>query len=453
MGFTSRYGLKKINVGDNISDDSYKFSDADRDTEDLLLFLGVEGHHHSGGVGTSNTPTLGASLTVVSTSGVLPSGRRVFYRYTMISPTGTESGASPEAFVDTPAQIQTPAKPNLSFATTGGTLLPGNYYYVLSAYSGAVSNFETPAVNPEYLLVDSATSTNAITITLPALPSGATAFNVYRQAPDGPGYFFVASVDMSMATPPTTFVDTGLAPNCDRTRPLTNTTRQTNSVILSLPTALPAGWSWRIYRTFTVNDYTNSLLTTQSVSPYTDVGTPTTFGQPPLQGVTVGSPAKVQLTDMAEAQGRLPLSGVSAFPEIVTFTMDGNVFALTGTNVWVCEHPQATIVAVRASLGRGYMPSNQAVIVNVKKGSGATPTFASIFTADADRPRIPVGLQIGARMPPTAIMELVEGDCLTVDVDQGDTAEPPTAQDLTVSICLYSYGWADPLSHPWTVWP
>jgi hypothetical protein len=130
--------------------------------------------------------------------------------------------------------------------------------------------------------------------------------------------------------------------------------------------------------------------------------------------------------------------------------MDGNVFALTGTNVWVCEHPQATIAGVRASLGRGYTPTNQAVIVNVKKGSGATPTFASIFAADADRPRIPVGLQVGTKVPPTAITELVEGDCLTVDIDQADTfSSPVTAQDLTVSICIYSYGWTDPTSHPW----
>jgi hypothetical protein len=55
-------------------------------------------------------------------------------------------------------------------------------------------------------------------------------------------------------------------------------------------------------------------------------------------------------------------------------------------------------------------------------------------------------------MPPTAITELVEGDCLTVDVDQADTAEPPTDQDLTVSICIYGYGWTDPTSHPWAIW-
>jgi hypothetical protein len=151
------------------------------------------------------------------------------------------------------------------------------------------------------------------------------------------------------------------------------------------------------------------------------------------------SPAEQALLDAA----LLRLAEGAEFPHELVFAMDGDTFALTGSNVWVCEFSAFTILAVRAALGRGYSPTNQPVIIDVNKGSGATPVFTSIFAADADRPRIPVGLQVGPRVTPTAMTadatpmplgELVQGDCLTIDVDQADTAEPPTDQDLTVSI-------------------
>lgn len=450
-GYTSHYSLKKLNSGDSLSDDGYKFTDPDRDTIDLLLYLAGEAHHHTGGgSGGTTTPTEAANVTLVTNSGVLPAGRRVYYEYTYVDATGVESGASPEVFIDTPSQVSSPAKPTLTSVTTGGALAPGNYYYVLSAYTGS-SGYETPAVNPETILVTSSTLTNTITLTLPALPAGATGFNVYRQAPGGPGYFFIAAIDMSSV--PTTWDDTGaIAPNCDRTRPTVNTTRQTNSVTLTLPGTAPSlapGQSWRIYRSYTSGEYVNSLLATVTDITYTDTGTATTVGQPPFGAVSVGSPAQVLLTNGSEVQGRLPLANISAFPETVTFAMDGDTFELTGTNVWVCEYPQATIVGVRASLGRGYVPTNQAVIIDVNKGSGPVPTMTSIFAASADQPRILVGQQIGARVAPTATMELVEGDVLTIDVDQADDANPSTDQDLTVNIYLYCYGWTETTSHEW----
>jgi hypothetical protein len=446
MTYTAHYGLKKLNVGEVISDDSYKFSDADRDTEDLLLYLGAEGHRHTGGGGTNATPVDAPTLAVNTTSGILPAGRRIFYKYTLVDPTGGESGASPEAFVDTPAQVTPPAKPTLSSAATGGVLLPGNYYYVLSAYTGTVgSNFETQALNPEYLFVEGVTSTNRVTITLPALPSGAQGFNVYRQAPNGPGYFYIASIDMTGGSPPTTYSDDGtVEPNCDRTRPTTNSTRQTNAVILSLPTTLPAGWQWRAYRTFIVNDYANSLLTTSGTSPITDTGAPTTFGQPPVQGVSVGSPAKLLLTDAIETQGRAPMSAISAFPYILNFSLLGEVFVLQGSNVWICEFPKATIIGVRAALGRGLVPVGQDIIIDVNVGSGLNPTMTSIFANQGSQPKILVNNQIGNRVVPNADAELVAGDVLTIDVDQTGGS---TAANLVVAVYMYVYGWTSNISH------
>ena len=446
MTYTSHYGMKKLNVGEVISDDSYKFSDADRDTQDLLMYLGAEGHRHTGGAGSNDTPTAAPTLAVNTTSGILPAGRRIFYKYTLIDPTGGESGPSPEAFADTPAQVTPPAKPTLSSVATGGVLLPGNYYYVLSAYTGtAGSNFETEALNPEYHFVEGTTSTNRVTITLPPLPSGAQGFNVYRQAPNGPGYFYITSVDMTPATPPVTYIDDGtIEPNCDRTRPLTNTTRQTNTVILTLPTTLPAGWQWRVYRTFIVNDYANSLLATSSTSPITDTGTPTGFGQPPVQGVSVGNPTKIILTDSLEIQGKAPMAAISAFPYILNFSLLGDLFLLQGSNVWICEFPKATIIGVRAALGRGLSPEGQDVIINVNVGSGLNPIMTSIFASQATQPKILVGNQIGNRVTPDVDTELLAGDVLTIDIDQTGGA---TAQNLVVAVYMYVYGWTSSISH------
>jgi hypothetical protein len=442
MATTNHYGLKKIGSGESIADDSFKFSDADRDAIDLLLYEGTEGHHHTGGDSDTETPTTAPGLALVTTSGALPAGRRVWYSYSLVAPSGAETGGSPTAFIDTPVQVASPAAATAIFQTDGGTLAPGGYYYVLSAYT-ASSTFETPAINPVFLQVGSATATNVITLTLPALPAGASGFNVFRQAPGGPGYFWIASVDMTAATPPSGFEDTGLPPNCDRTRPTVNTTLSTNSVTVTLPFTLTVGQQWRIYRTYDVEDWTNSMLDTVETSPFVDVGGATFSGQPPSHSVSVGSPSKVLLTDRAEIQGRAPLSAVSAFPHVVTFSLEGPVYALFGTSTWLCEFPQATIVGVRALLGAGYTPAQDDVVVDVNVNG------TSIFEEEEDQPIIQPGDQVGTKVVPTDITELVEGDLITVDVDQAGGGASPTDHELTVQIALLVYGYTSATSHPW----
>lgn len=450
MSYTDHFALKKLGSGDHLSDESNKFTTVDRDTIDLLLYLGAQGHHHNGGPGSETADPEDALLvSLVTNSGVLPAGQRIYYQYTYVNASGLETGPAPEVFVDTPAQVASPGKPTLSSASTGGTLAPGNYYYVLSAYSGA-SVFETPATNPDFLLVEGVTVTNTLTLTLPTLPSGADGFNVYRQAPAGPGYFFIASVDMTAATPPSSWTDTGSTPpNCDRTRPTVNTTQQTNSIIVSLPGSpvLDPGQSWRVYRTMTTGDWTNSLLATVTDAvTYTDTGTPTTLGQPPFGGTAVGSPAPIGLTDGAEVEGALPLGTVSGFPLIVTFEQPGLLNdTTTGTIPWICEFPYATVIACRATLGVGSTPALQDVIVDINKGFGATPTFTTIYTDQAARPRVAVGTTVGARTQP-AVRSLMEGDALTVDIDQVGAGAVPTDVDLIVNIYLIVSGYPDDTS-------
>jgi hypothetical protein len=447
MEHTSRYGLAKVGPDDHLSDESYKFGVADRDILDLLAYLGAEGHHHTGGAGASTAPDSGPLVSLVTTSGILPSGRRVYYRYTLIDATGTETAASPEVFIDTPAAVSAPDRPTLSFATTGGDLPPGNYYYVLSAWEGN-SYQETAALNPQHVFVTGSLLTNTITVTFPELPFGADGFNIYRQTPNGPGYLFLASVDMTAATPPTTYIDDGsTSADPDRIRPTVNTTQSTNSVNIAVPTPLEDGQSWRIYRTFTAGDYTNSVLVTTEGSPYTDAGTATGYGQPPAQGVSVGNPSKVLLTDGAEVSGTLPM-GLVAFPHVVTFRRAGNLATpVTGTERWVCEFPAATILACRAFLGVDCTPAATDVIVDVNKGTtGATPTFATIYTTQGNRPMVEVGDAIGARTQPD-IRTLVAGDYLTMDLDQIGGGATPTDCDLGVNVYLIAHGYPTSTSY------
>jgi len=148
----------------------------------------------------------------------------------------------------------------------------------------------------------------------------------------------------------------------------------------------------------------------------------------------------VNLTDAEEVQGTLPMGRVS-HPFVTTFFWPGTLQEAIGTMVWVCEYPNARILGCRAALGVGFAPNGQDVLVDVNMGSGQspTPTFDTIYTTQANRPSIPVGYQIGERTVPD-IQDLVEGDMLTIDIDQTGEGATPTDQDLTVTVYGVAYG-------------
>lgn len=439
MGTTDHYGLKRMGPGESFSDEGWKFTDGDRVLMDRLLYLGAEGHRHIGAA--SDPPDLDdLTLTLDSASGSLPAGTRVYYKYTLVDVEGFETAPSVEEYVDTPAAIVEPAAPSLTLATTTGTLLPGQYYYVLTAYTTVNTN-ETKALYPAYLTVPAGTSTNKITLTLPTLPAGATGFNVYRKGPGEPRYYHLAST-----TSTTTYIDTGsVEEDCNRTVPVRNTTNSTNNVTATI-VAPPGGYTWKLYRTYVAGFYNSSLVhhiveeTSEGsgviTNSYVDMGLATLTGTPPTTSQTVGGPEQIDLG--TEVQGVLPMAGVAAYPFVAEFSVDGALTAQTGTHVWVCEFPRVAIQAVRASLGRGYTPASQPVIVDVNVGRGATPWMSSLFFTADDRPRVTVGNQIGTRVVPSARTHLTEGDVLTIDIDQAGGGATPTDRDLTVTV----YGWA-----------
>lgn len=450
QGSTNHYGLETLGAGDDLSASGYKFTDADRKQIDRLLYIGAEGHLHNGAAAVVNNPG-GAPIAALSiTGGTIPAGTRVYYKYTWVDVNGFESAGSPEGHMDTPAPITEPGSAHLAFTSTGGTLLPGVYYYILTAYS-PVNTAETKATAPAYLTIPIGHSTNKVRITLPTLPAGADGFNVYVKKPGEVRYNYLTSIDMTVATPPTFFDDTGaIAEDCNRTIPTRNSTNGSNAATISLPGAIPAGATWKLYRTYQTGQYQSSLLhwvveeTFETsgiiVTTYQDVGNATTEGQPPTASQSIGGAPKIDLQDAGEVEGNLPM-GLTAFPTEITFFWPGLLQTAIGSMVWVCEAPNMKILGCRATLGVGYSPNGQNVLIDVNLGSGQSPTpmFSTIYTTQANRPYIVPGAQFGPRMTPN-VQLLVEGDMLTVDIDQAGEGATPTDQDLTVTIFGVAYG-------------
>lgn len=448
MGTTPHYGLNTMGPNAHFSDDGYKYVDADRRLLDVLAYLGAEGHHHTGAAGESGTP-VAPTLALSESVGSLPGGTRLYYKVTLVDPSGIESAGSAEAWIDTPDVVAPPAAPSL-IVEPGGTLQPGSFYYALSAYFPLQSQ-ETNAPNVASVQVV-AGSTNRIRLTFPTLPAGALGFNVYRRRPGELDYFFVETVP-SAGGSPVNWIDDGSTDSaCDRRRPVTNQTQSTNAVDVSLGGATPAlpgeGWTWKVYRTLTNASYVNSFVhhvveETEEGSGVTalttvDTGGPAYASQPPTLNVVVGHPAKVLLTDGAEVEGQLPASMVdgavaaASYHEIV-FQFSGPVEPQNGTGCWPCEFPLFTILGVRCTLGRDSVPAVDPVIGDVKVWSGATPSWNSIFTSMGARPRVLAGTQFGERVAPQ-FADLVEGDVIVADILQAGGGATPTDADLVVTV-------------------
>lgn len=452
-GSTDHYGLMQLGAGEAFSTDGYKYTEADRQTIDNLLYLGAEGHKHTGTAGSIEEPDTAPDLELNSSGGTIPAGTRVYYKYTYVNVRGEESAASPEAFLDTPNSVDDPAAPSPSYTHTGGVLQGGNYYYVLTAYVDA-SIQESKATNPAFITIPATTATNEITLELPDLPDFASGFNVYRRKPGQTKYFYLDTIDMQVATPPSTYVDDGsVEEDCDRTLPKVNTTNSTNSIDITLPGATPAapeGYTWKLYRTYITASWSDSLLVhvveniseaSTTITPtYLDIGISTQDGIWPTTSLVVGNPSKIDLTDGAEVMGDLPMG---AFPFQHSFQWAGplDVEPVQGSAPFICEFPQAEIVHVRAALGRGSSPASTSVIVDINKApAGAAPSYSTVFTTQANRPVIAVGDQFGDPTTPDTIL-LERGDSLTLDIDQIGGGATPTDRDLVVTVYMIAYGY------------
>lgn len=443
--YSNHYNLIKLLPGERLSEDAYAFTKRNIDSIDHKLYLGAEGHIHDGAEPAVVDPTDQLQLEVVTGSGNIPSGITVFYKYTWVDQYGAETGPSVESSITTPTAIQTPQQPTLAKTSSGGALLPGAYFYVLSAYVDTI-NQETVGSNRGYITILAGTS-NLITLTLPSLPTGADGFNVYRKSPGSSTFHYLDSIDMAVATPPTIYEDDGsLTEDCNRIVPRSNTTSSGNSVVVTLPGStptVPLGYTWKIYRTYMLNQYDSSLLhwvveeTSEGsgivTATYTDVGASRLDGKYPSVSEIVGSPDKVLLTDGAEVQGFLP-GNMTDHVAVVNFGIDGPIHVEDGTFVWPVPFPQCYLKAAMASLGDGSSPSADPVQIDINKSNGgATPTYSSII--DVGPFEIEVGYQTSAAFTSfTSERLFAEGDTLRIDVVQEGGGATPNDYDLTVAL-------------------
>lgn len=460
--YSAHYNLTMLDIGDEFSVNNGAFLNRNISNLDQKVYLGAEGHHHDGESAVDYDPTAGPSLVLVPGSGSIPGGRTIRYRYTLVDTHGQETAASPEATITTPAPVIAPGTPTV-VRSTGGILLPGNYFYVLTAYKDA-NSLETTAGPRAYTSLTFSSGEKTITLDLPSVPAGADGFNVYRRSPGSTRFQWLDSIAMNVATPPTEYVDDGsIAEDCNRTVPHRNTTATTNSVLVSLPGAtpsLPDGFTWKIYRTYVSGDYDSSLLhhVVEETSEgsgiieisYSDVGASTLNSKFPAFTEIAGSPTKVLLTDMAEVQGTVPI-GTQVVPMLLTFTYPGAVAVATGEIIWICDFDKAQIVKTRASLGRDSTPAVQNVIADVVKYEALAPAWTTIYSDSGSRPTVPVGDMIGPQYTLVAddTQLLLNGDALTVDLVQGGGGATPTDENLVVSILLYVQVGSLTTSHVW----
>jgi hypothetical protein len=355
---TQHYGLTKLGPGEGLHAGGGRFPSADRDTIDQVLYLAAN-HVHTGAAFTSNAPTTAPTLTLSTSGGTLPAGTTIRYAYTYTDPESGETTISPVATVATAAQITAPAAPTFSLQSTGGALPPGEYFYVLSAYQGTTT-VETKALNPVTVTIPAGSAENVVELTMPALPPGATGFNIYRRPPNTTAYHHIAF------TTAATFNDTGGDLGI-------NTTNGTNQVTVSIA-SVPVDNLWTLYRSYTTS-FDNTLLVTQDEFDlnYVDTGAGTSLGTPPSQALAVGTPSQIDLT--TNVQGVLPLAnggtggtdaptartslGAAADVEVVKLTGDQTVAGIkTFSASPVAPTPttasQVVIKSYADALPRGY---------------------------------------------------------------------------------------------------
>lgn len=380
---TDHYGLVALEPGDSLSAFGYGFLSDNIHKIDRLI-KSMTTHDHTGTQVAQVDPVDPPVLVLDTTEGNVPAGTTVRYRYTYVDQNGFETAGSPEALVETADVVQRPGAPDGLPSSSGGALLGGVYSYALTAYVGS-STQETVIGLRTNTSVSYATSVNAITLNMPSLPDGATGFNIYRRGPGEAYYSYLTS------TTDATFVDTGvLNPNFSRQPPNTNLTNGTNNVMVSLPSGVPAGGTWKIYRSYAAGNWTASDL--HHVAEETSAGSGVIVDQFQDFGFGTGLKSVPEASEIAQVPSKIgpdELEDVYATPQPInpqtgtTYTLvlsdAGKLVTLSnGAAVTLTVPPNSSVafpVGTRidlAQLGAG--------AVTVTGGAGVTVNGAASLT-------------------------------------------------------------------------
>lgn len=427
---TKRFGFTTLNKEtDRLDLHDWKFGVSDRNLLDLLLLYGE--HHAHTGQTAATTRSAAPTLVTSTTGGRIPAGTTVYYKVGVVDENGQEEIASEMAVAHTVDQVETPKRPELTPVLGGaGGLVPGKYSYAVSAYTGS-SDLETQT-SPTMVTV--LRQTGSIVLTLPNYPSGADGFNIYRKGPTDRDMVLLTTVPVTTAT----YEDTGAqATNRHHLPPTANTTNMTNSVEVTPGVAVPAGSTWKIYRSFVPTQWDNSLVVWvgSSVSEYVDAGFQTQRGAPALTSSATGTAPQVILTDMAEVSGEIP-SGRTVSQVELTFTYEGLLSPGYPEWYWVCEYDRAQPVSMRAVLGKDSTPAAQEVQVGFEQWDPGAEEWFECFNVAAV---VDVGQNIG---PLTTVGYgatpyggiFYRGDRVRMVVLQTGGGATPTDEDLVVTL-------------------
>lgn len=318
-GTTPRFGLSWFN-GDtqegSLGDDGHKFTGDDRLLLDRLLSA-IENHDHSDPSATDPSPTPAPpTLSLISGSGALESGKTYFYCVSFVDAHGTETPASDEVSIDTPDRLPAPDAPSAE-TDTSGTLPAGLYFYALTAVRGAE---ETPLGEPVAVTV--LVGEGQVTLTLPPL-GDATAFYVWRMN-DADGQWARFSTTVSFGD----FVDDGSEVPIPRSAPSTNTGTSDYSVSITLDvpdqSTVQNFAGWKIYRSTTSGTYGGNSLVEKVTTrvDQVDPGSPlVTSFEDTGDSLFPGSPPPInQGTKMNFVKQRIAIvtelpTDLSAYPE------------------------------------------------------------------------------------------------------------------------------------------
>lgn len=273
MGLTPNYGYSYFggDVPGTLTDDGAKFTGADRLALDRHLKALASSTRHQRT--TSSELEAGQPSATVENGGGLPGGRTYAYAVALVNEDGLETAVGPEVVISTPDILTAPDEPGVE-EVEGGILPPGLYYFALTALSGIVEGESFSAPGTEESTLSSQVSITldepaGVQLTLPAPPTGALGYQIWRMGSGDVGWTRIAQVT---ATEDDTFTDYGSVPanlNADdpaQAPPATNAgvaiyaitiTLAAEDAVLCIDRSISA---WRLYRTETPSAYPAAAL-------------------------------------------------------------------------------------------------------------------------------------------------------------------------------------------------
>jgi hypothetical protein len=229
------------------------------------------------------TPVAAIITAGANTGGSLlgSAGTTYFYKVTAINSAGNETLASPESSINGASftKLGAPSAPSGVAVAGAAGLGIGNYRYKLTVIT---ANGETTG-GTESAIVTTTSGNQNVTVTLPAVPTGATGFKVYRTVVGGAsGSEKLVNAGgctgtISAATCTDSATDAQLSAT---TPPVSNTaTTNVNNATVTF-TTIPGAVSYRVYRGTATG--AESAYQTTATSPFTDTGAAGTANTTPV---------------------------------------------------------------------------------------------------------------------------------------------------------------------------